>query len=509
MTRPADLSAALPCAANSLSGICHANVMHASTFREHFLPHKSANLRHPIFSAVVHALKSGSCSSHRGAGKYVAATRGGCTLFPSDAANRGGYVRFRTYSALHGRTLHKGCSDVPVSLVRVDLATALCHARAISNDGLPPCGYCGRTSVWCGCGKYGDVHASLAERSGTALPTQLGAFDSRRTLHQQNSRVGDALSPVNRDPGCHGFGLQHGGGYAQHTDFGGMLPTLQLHQSSRSSMDLARIGPPALDSFFLLTDCCAQPSWRCMCRFGEVSCGPIHNGYTRPTISFAGPRVLTERTAMRMHAQDSAEGRQPISCPFCGEGDFDLLGLKMHLNRGWCEVFNSLCGPTAETDPAWQASHGYAHAHPRSGAGGAHEFPRRAHAVTTRAEREQNSRAGATKPTRGSARWLRASQPHRPPSHGRWDREQASALDSSPLPPWGNLRPRAMAAAAISLGFRDTWKRRLGGEVQQMSKRQRNATPLAFRDLLISIAESANLRPRCCEARPVFSRVQA
>lgn len=49
------------------------------------------------------------------------------------------------------------------------------------------------------------------------------------------------------------------------------------------------------------------------------------------------------------------------------------------------------------------------------------------------------------------------------------------------------------SAAAISLGFRDTWKRRLGGEVQQMSKRKRNATPAAFRDLLLSIARSAAL----------------
>lgn len=33
-----------------------------------------------------------------------------------------------------------------------------------------------------------------------------------------------------------------------------------------------------------------------------------------------------------------------ISCPFCGEGDenFDLRGLKTHLERGWCEVYNEL-----------------------------------------------------------------------------------------------------------------------------------------------------------------------
>jgi hypothetical protein len=27
-----------------------------------------------------------------------------------------------------------------------------------------------------------------------------------------------------------------------------------------------------------------------------------------------------------------------IDCPFCGEHDFDLIGLKMHLQRGWCEA---------------------------------------------------------------------------------------------------------------------------------------------------------------------------
>jgi hypothetical protein len=62
------------------------------------------------------------------------------------------------------------------------------------------------------------------------------------------SRTGDALSPVNRNPGRHGFSLQYGAGCAQHTDFGGMLPTLQPRQSTRSSMDLASIGSPALDS---------------------------------------------------------------------------------------------------------------------------------------------------------------------------------------------------------------------------------------------------------------------
>lgn len=28
-----------------------------------------------------------------------------------------------------------------------------------------------------------------------------------------------------------------------------------------------------------------------------------------------------------------------VACPFCEEKGFDMIGLKMHLIRGWCEVF--------------------------------------------------------------------------------------------------------------------------------------------------------------------------
>lgn len=31
-----------------------------------------------------------------------------------------------------------------------------------------------------------------------------------------------------------------------------------------------------------------------------------------------------------------------ISCPFCGEADFDLIGLKIHLTRGHCEAYEEL-----------------------------------------------------------------------------------------------------------------------------------------------------------------------
>lgn len=35
------------------------------------------------------------------------------------------------------------------------------------------------------------------------------------------------------------------------------------------------------------------------------------------------------------------EDLQDIKCPFCGERDFDLIGLKGHLLSGYCEIFES------------------------------------------------------------------------------------------------------------------------------------------------------------------------
>jgi hypothetical protein len=33
--------------------------------------------------------------------------------------------------------------------------------------------------------------------------------------------------------------------------------------------------------------------------------------------------------------------REDTACPFCGEPGYDLIGLKHHLNSGWCGVFNN------------------------------------------------------------------------------------------------------------------------------------------------------------------------
>ncbi len=35
----------------------------------------------------------------------------------------------------------------------------------------------------------------------------------------------------------------------------------------------------------------------------------------------------------------STPDRQDIICPFCGEGEFDLPGLKFHYERGHCDVY--------------------------------------------------------------------------------------------------------------------------------------------------------------------------
>jgi hypothetical protein len=29
-----------------------------------------------------------------------------------------------------------------------------------------------------------------------------------------------------------------------------------------------------------------------------------------------------------------------ILCPWCGDGDFDLIGLKIHIDSGWCPEYN-------------------------------------------------------------------------------------------------------------------------------------------------------------------------
>lgn len=39
---------------------------------------------------------------------------------------------------------------------------------------------------------------------------------------------------------------------------------------------------------------------------------------------------------------EEANPDSSVVCPFCGEGDFDLIGLKAHIAQGDCEPYNEL-----------------------------------------------------------------------------------------------------------------------------------------------------------------------
>jgi hypothetical protein len=43
-----------------------------------------------------------------------------------------------------------------------------------------------------------------------------------------------------------------------------------------------------------------------------------------------------------------------VECPFCKEGDFDLIGLKMHIERHWCDAYEELAGAKHQI-AAWNA----------------------------------------------------------------------------------------------------------------------------------------------------------
>ena len=32
---------------------------------------------------------------------------------------------------------------------------------------------------------------------------------------------------------------------------------------------------------------------------------------------------------------------QYVQCPWCGEDDFDLVGLKLHILQGWCDAYDA------------------------------------------------------------------------------------------------------------------------------------------------------------------------
>ena len=54
-----------------------------------------------------------------------------------------------------------------------------------------------------------------------------------------------------------------------------------------------------------------------------------------PIVAGSDTGAMYDAMARAIAAYEAA--RQDISCPFCGEGDFDRVGLKVHLAMlGWC-----------------------------------------------------------------------------------------------------------------------------------------------------------------------------
>lgn len=42
-----------------------------------------------------------------------------------------------------------------------------------------------------------------------------------------------------------------------------------------------------------------------------------------------------------------------ITCPFCGDDEFDLYGFQLHLERGYCEKYRTIQDPAkVKTAPA-------------------------------------------------------------------------------------------------------------------------------------------------------------
>ena len=70
---------------------------------------------------------------------------------------------------------------------------------------------------------------------------------------------------------------------------------------------------------------------------------PCFRGYVCPEV----PR--RKRTLGQCSRKDcpkfempTVEVRQDVVCPFCGEGDFDLIGLKIHLKMGHCDAYENM-----------------------------------------------------------------------------------------------------------------------------------------------------------------------
>ena len=40
--------------------------------------------------------------------------------------------------------------------------------------------------------------------------------------------------------------------------------------------------------------------------------------------------------------KSNTETNEEMQCPFCKDTDFDLIGLKIQLERGFCEIFENI-----------------------------------------------------------------------------------------------------------------------------------------------------------------------
>jgi hypothetical protein len=47
-----------------------------------------------------------------------------------------------------------------------------------------------------------------------------------------------------------------------------------------------------------------------------------------------------------------------MKCPFCEDSDFDLIGLKHHILRGYCEVYNSTPDISGKIRESWYNKEG-------------------------------------------------------------------------------------------------------------------------------------------------------
>lgn len=51
--------------------------------------------------------------------------------------------------------------------------------------------------------------------------------------------------------------------------------------------------------------------------------------------------IVSEHRAVGRAEHDASKSLN-IKCPFCGDNDFDLIGLKLHLEKGYCEKYEEV-----------------------------------------------------------------------------------------------------------------------------------------------------------------------